>query len=382
MTAAPGRLADVLPSAMARLGVDGFADTLGLADRLGDVRRIAVVLVDGLGHRLLSRAAPHAPFLADVLAGRHGSLEELRAPFPSTTPTSLVTLGTGAAPGRHGILGFTLNVPGTDRVLTHIVWRDDPPPDRWQPVPTVYERAAAAGLASTVVLPAMFEGSGLTRAAYRGARFAGLAKREDAAGRILAELRSAPGLVYGYTAAVDTAAHAFGIASMQWAAAVAKVDALLQRIVAGLPADAALLVTADHGGLDIPAAGRIDIATDQRLAAGVRVVAGEPRVRYLHTAPGAEADVAATWRGILGGRARVLLREDAIAEGLFGPVEAEHVPRIGDVVVICTDDETVVLATDREPPEVAKLIGFHGSTTIDETAIPLICVRNAGSALG
>ncbi len=86
-------------------------------------------------------------------------------------------------------------------------------------------------------------------------------------------------------------------------------------------------------------------------------------MRYLHTRRGAEADVAATWRGVLGGRARVLLREDAIADGLFGPVEAEHVTRIGDVVVICTDAETVVLATDREPPEVAKLIGFHGSTT-------------------
>ena len=241
------------------------------------------MLVDGLGHRLLARAAPHAPFLADVLGGELGSLDELRAPFPSTTPTSLVTLGTGVAPGRHGILGFTLNVPGTDRVLTHIVWRDDPPPERWQPVPTVFERAHAAGLASTVVLPAMFEGSGLTRAAYRGARFAALAKGEDAAARLLAELRSGPGLVYGYTAAIDTAAHVFGIASPQWAAAVTKVDALLQRIVDGLPPDAALLVTADHGGIDIPPDGRIDIATEPRLAEGVRVVAGEPRVRYLHT---------------------------------------------------------------------------------------------------
>jgi type I phosphodiesterase/nucleotide pyrophosphatase len=373
-------LAEVLPSAVARLGLDGFADTLGLTDRIGEVRRIAVVLVDGLGHRLLDRAAPHAPFLADVLAGRAGSLDELRAPFPSTTPTSLVTLGTGVAPGQHGILGFTLNVPGTDRVLTHIVWRDDPPPDRWQPVPTVFERAAAAGLASTVVLPGMFEGSGLTRAAYRGARFAALAKGEDTAARLLTELGSRPGLVFGYTAAVDTAAHVFGIASPQWANAVAKVDGLLQRIVAGLPDDAALLVTADHGGLDIAPGGRLDIAADPRLADGVRIVAGEPRVRYLHTRPGAEADVAAAWRAVLGARARVLLREDAIADGLFGPVEAEHVTRIGDVVVICTDTETVVLATDREPPEVARLIGFHGSTTDEERAIPLICVRGGSVA--
>jgi hypothetical protein len=376
-----GTLAEVLPSAVAQLGVNGFEDTLGLAERVGEVRRVAVVLVDGLGHRLLDRAAAHAPFLAEVVAGGLGSVSELRAPFPSTTPTSLVSLGTGVAPGQHGVLGFTLNVPGTDRVLTHIVWRDDPSPDRWQPVPTVFERAGPAGLASRVVLPAPFEGSGLSRAAYRGARFAALAKREDVAGRILTELRAGPGLVYGYTAAVDTAAHLFGIASPQWAAAAAKVDALVHRIAQGLPSDAALLVTADHGGIDVPTDTRIDLADDSRLTEGVRVVAGEPRVRYLHTRAGAESDVAATWRGLLGDRGRVLLREDAIAEGLFGPVEAEHVQRIGDVVVICTDTETVVLASDREPPEVAKLVGFHGSTTDAETAIPLICVRG-GSVPG
>lgn len=368
-------LAEILPSVAARLGVDGFADTLGLDDRIGDVRRVVVFLADGLGHRLLPRAAPHGPLLADALAGRLGTLDELRSPFPSTTPTSLVTLGTGDAPGRHGVLGFTLNVPDTDRVLTHIAWRDDPAPDRWQPVPTVFERLGAAGVASAVVLPALYEGSGLTRAAYRGARFVALAKGEDAAARIRAELDAGASVVYGYSAAVDTAAHRYGIASPQWAAAVTKVDALLQRVVAALPGDTALLVTADHGGLDISADGRLDLGTDPELSAGIRVVAGEPRVRYLHTEPGAEVDVAQAWRAVLEDRARVLLREEAVAEGLFGPVEAENVPRIGDVVAICTDEQTVVLASGYEPPEVAKLSGFHGSTTPAETAIPLLTVR-------
>lgn len=364
-------ITDILPSVSALLGVPGMSDNLGLATRIGSVRRVALLLVDGLGYHLLPGAATSAPFLADVVAGRAGELRELACTLPSTTPTSLVSLGTGEPPGRHGILGFTLNIPGTDRVLTHIAWRTDPPPAQWQPVPTVFERAAASGVRSTVVLPAGFAGSGLTVAAYRGADVLGLADADDLVTGLLAALDGGAPLVYGYTSRLDTAAHVHGIASAQWAQAAAAVGEIIERLVTALPTDTALLVTADHGGLDVPASARVDIATDERLSGGVRVVAGEPRFRYLHTVPGATADVAAAWQDVVGDGADVLTREQAIECGLFGAVAAAHVDRIGDVVVIC-DGDTAVLATDREPPEVAKLIGFHGGRRAVETAIPLL----------
>jgi hypothetical protein len=365
-------ITDILPSAFGVLGADGFVDTLGIAARTGPVRRIAVLLVDGLGHHLLPRAAESAPLFADVVAGRAGEPMQLACTLPSTTPTSLVSLATGAPPGRHGILGFTLNVPGTDRVLVHILWRRDPDPRTWQPVPTVYERAAP--VPSSVVLPAAFQGSGLTESAYRGASFVGLERGADLVDAMLATLRARPGLVFGYTPRVDTAAHAHGIASAEWAAAAAVTGEQIERLVAGLPADAALLVTADHGGLDVPATSRLDLADDPRLSAGVRIVAGEPRFRHLHTQPGAQDDVHAAWTAVLGPRATVLSRDEAVAAGLFGPVAPAHLPRIGDVVVACRDD-LVVLATGHEPADIATLVGFHGSTTPAETAIPLLCFR-------
>ncbi len=363
-------ITDILPSAFALLGESQFDDTLDLAGRIGPVRRIAVVLVDGLGYELLPRAAATSPLLADVVAGHTGSLSRLDCTLPSTTPTSLVSLATGVAPGEHGILGFTVNIPGTDRVLVHILWRDDPDPAVWQPVPTVYERAA--DIASSVVLPSQFRGSGLTEAAYRGATFVGVENDTDVVESMLTSLRAGPGYVFGYFARVDTAAHAHGIASQQWADAAAWTGAQLERLVAGLPDDAALLVTADHGGLDVPSTSRLDIADDARLGAGLRVVAGEPRFRHLHVEPGAAEDVHAAWTEVLGARAGVYTREQAVTAGLFGPVSPQHLQRIGDVVVVCNGD-WVMLARDHEPDEISKLVGFHGSTTPAETAIPLIC---------
>jgi hypothetical protein len=377
-------LAEVVPGALATLGLPAVtgpdsADPLGLAGRLPGVRRVAVLLVDGLGYQQLPLAAPVAPVLADVLAGRLAELQELTSAFPSTTPTGLATLGTGAPPGAHGLLGFTVRVPGTTRVLNHIDWVGDPDPLRWQPLPTQLELAAAAGATVSVVARGEYAGSGLTRSAWRGGRYRPAADADSLAAEILAGLSGdlPPVLVCGYYPDLDQAGHQYGVDSPAWRAAAAGVDRLLDRLVDGLPPDAALLVTADHGQLDVPAGCRFDIATDPRLQAGVAVIAGEPRVRYLHAAPGAAADVIDTWRGVLGEAAWVASQAEAVAGGWFGQVTDAHLPRIGDVVVACRD-RYAVLATGTEPEQIGQLVAFHGSGTAAELRVPLLVVRGAG----
>src|SRR2546429_2610320 len=116
-------LADVIPGVLSALGLPGVADPLGLAaGPLAGVRRVAVLLVDGLGRYQLPLAAPYAPALTDVATGRLGAARVITSGFPSTTPVSLVSVGTGVPPGAHGVLGFNVRVPGTDRVLSHIQW--------------------------------------------------------------------------------------------------------------------------------------------------------------------------------------------------------------------------------------------------------------------
>lgn len=368
-----GSLAEVIPSVLAVLGVPGAGDALGLTGQLAGVRRVAVLLVDGLGHHLLPLAAPVAPSLADTLAGRLGQLRPITTAFPSTTPTALTTLGTGAPPGEHGLVGFSLRVPDTGRVLNHIEWDGKPDPMRWQPVATQFARAAAAGVAVSVASRAQFVGTGLTVAAYRGAAYRPADGAEAVATEMLAALRQhdPPALVYGYHPDLDAAGHRYGVDSEPWRLAAAGVDRLVARLLDGLPADAALIVTADHGQLDVPADRRIDLDADPRLRAGVAAVAGEPRMRHLHVTPGATEDVIAVWRSILGDAAWVASRERVVAEGWFGPVPPEHLPRIGDVVVAC-QDRYAVLASAHEPRRVSDLVGFHGSWTAVEMLVPLL----------
>jgi hypothetical protein len=402
-----GSLADILPGVLAALGVAGEVDPLGLAGGpLAGVRRVVVLLVDGLGYHLLADAAPHAPAIGGVLAGRYGWLVPATTGFPSTTPVSLVTLATGAPPGAHGVVGFTVAVPGTDRTLNHILWRGPRPgedvsgdgrdggavdPYRWQPVPTAFERATRAGVPAVVVNRAEFAGSGLTVATYRGADYRPADGTDPTAAAVVAAVRGIDrGLVYTYHGRVDHAAHQHGLTSAQWAAAVADADRLVAGIAAGLPPDAALLVTADHGALDVPfdrevptggpAAGgaRFDLDAAVELtgpASGLRVLAGEPRVRYAHALPGAAADLLTAWRETLAGRALVMSRDEAVATGWYGPaVSADAAARLGDVVAVCTGRD--VLVAPVSDPSSARLVGYHGSLTRVEATVPVLVVRS------
>jgi hypothetical protein len=359
-------LADLMPSVSAVLGVPGAPDALGLATELPGVDRVAVLLVDGLGAYQMPLVTRLAPVLGELPARR------LTSGFPSTTPVSLVTLGTGAQPGAHGVLGFTVRKPDGG-ILNHIRWGHDPDPAEWQPQLTSFERAAAAGVTVTQVTRPEFEGTGLTVAANRGATFSGAADPLALSTRML-EALARPGLVYGYHPDLDHHGHGTGVGSEPWEEAAVEVGRLVQRLVDGLPAGAALLVTADHGQFNVPDEERIDFAADPVLAAGIVAVTGEPRVRYLYVADGARDDVIAAWRGVLGSRAWVLTREEAIAGGWYGPVPPEHLSRIGEVVVIC-QGRTVIVAGGWEPPSVGQLVAYHGSVTGAEMSIPLLIAR-------
>ncbi len=356
-------IAEVVPSLLSGLDVPGADNTLGLPA----ARRVVLLLVDGLGHELLRAHAGHAPFLAG-LAPR-----DVDTGFPSSTATSLASIGTGLLSGEHGIVGYTFAVG--DEVLNSLTWsragehhhdlRKVLVPEVVQPHPTLFERAAAAGVAVSAVAPFAHRGSGLTRAVLRGSWFRGSAGFGDLALGAVTAVRQDRSFCYAYHADLDTIGHIHGPGSQEWLLQLEFVDELASRIAARLPSGSLLVVTADHGM--ITADDRIDFDTEPQLWQGVRVIAGEPRVRYLHTASDEVIDV---WREFLGTRAEVLSRDEAVAAGWFGPVSPLANDRIGDVVV-AMKDSAVVLRGQAEPVW-SGLKGFHGSRTREELAIPLL----------
>ena len=166
-------LGDVVPAVAAALGQPIEEPPPGLV--LPDAGSYVVFLVDGLGAELLRRHASYAPYLARLL----DYSEPGTAGVPSTTATSLASLGTALVPGAHGLVGFTSRVPGTDQLLNALLWDRDVDPVQWQPHPTAFARLRARGVTVTVVNKRAFSGSGLTVAAHRGR---GLRRRRQGGG--------------------------------------------------------------------------------------------------------------------------------------------------------------------------------------------------------
>ncbi|MDV3220890.1 alkaline phosphatase family protein [Intrasporangium sp.] len=363
-----GSLASVLPSVADRLGVPRYAGADVFA--MPEARRAVVVLVDGLGFDLLRQRSGHAPFLRERLPGSH------RVPcgFPTTTATSMGSFGTGLPPGAHGLVGMQVLDPQTDRLVNELSWEDGPDPRLWQPHGTVFEAAAAAGVEVTMVGPHYFEGSGLTTAALRGARFTAARSLDERVAAAVAALRAAPrALVYLYWGEVDKIGHVHGCQSWQWGEELESVDRALASLADQVPDDTLIVVTADHGMVDIPHANRLDLIDEPDLMAGVRHLGGEPRCLQLYTLEGATDEVAHAWRQRVGGRARILRREQVVDEGWFGQVEERVAGRIGDLVVVM-DDSFAMVHSGLMRAELVRLLGLHGSTSDAELAVPVIVV--------
>jgi hypothetical protein len=360
-------LADVMPACLAAIA--GESNALSLPR----VSRVVVLLVDGLGAAALKARAGHARTLMSYLTAS----AVIDSGFPTTTAAALATLTTGTAPGQHGMVGYTVLDPANDRVLKQLSgWDAKVDPLTWQPEPTVFERATALGLSAVAIGPERYRDSGFSRAVLRGASYIGassIAERLERAAEWLAE-PGGSGIAYVYVPELDVAGHATGADSVEWTNWLEILDAAVRDFAAVLGSDDGVLITADHGVVDIAERNHILFDTDPALIDGVRHVAGEPRCLQLHFDPAATAEqrerTIAAWRESEGARSWIATREEAIGAGWFGEVRPEVAPRIGDLLVAAR--KGVAYYDSRTLGRGNRMVGYHGSWSPAELQVPLL----------
>jgi hypothetical protein len=357
-------LGEVVPAIGHALGSDVLPAPTGLV--LPEAPAYVLFLIDGLGSRLLTRYAHAAPYLSSLAVDS----EPGTAGVPSTTATSLTSLGTGLTPGTHGLVGFTSRIPGTDRLLNALYWDKSVDPVVWQPHPTAFGRLTDAGVRVDVVNKREFDRSGLTIAAQRGAGYIGADRIGERIAGAVAGSQHRPSLTYLYDGDLDWTGHRYGVDSPQWLQQLAAIDAEAQQLREALPDEVRLVVVADHGMVDATSAGRMDVDEHGELRDGLVLLGGEARFRHLYVADGAASSVAGAWTELLGDRAEVLLREEAVDRGWFGAVTEQVLPRLGDVVVAARGD--LAMFSSKDFGYEMSLVGLHGSLTPEEMLIPIL----------
>jgi predicted AlkP superfamily pyrophosphatase or phosphodiesterase len=338
----------------------------GRSDWFPPARSAIVWIVDGLGaHNLASRAG-HARFLAEARTKKDAA----RTVFPATTAAALTSLLTATLPGEHGIVGYRARIPGTDDVVNQLRgWDTDG-------LPLSFQRArplsATLGRPFFAVSREEYAGTGFTAATLEGAQFHGVDDLDERV-RTAADLAARhPGsLVYLYAPDLDAIGHKRGWESDEWVAMLETMDAAARTLAAALAPGTGVVVTSDHGMVDVPRHRHVLLSEGDPLLEGVRLIGGEPRMLHLYAESGRADAVLERWREAEGPRSWVISRAELVSSGLMGPVVPEVIERLGDIMIAARAG--VAYYDDRLSDKASqKMVGQHGSLTDEERIVPLI----------
>jgi hypothetical protein len=327
-----------------------------------DAEQVVVLVLDGLGWEQFVDHRDHMPTLASFEGG------PITTVVPSTTATALTSITTGLTPGEHGLVGYRIDVGGD--VLNVLRWSTSSGDARRKYEPSrVQAFAPFIGRSVPVITKADFDRTGFTDAHLRGARMFGWRAASSVAVTVGEQLRAGEPLVYAYYDGIDKIAHERGFGAY-YEAELRATDDIVAHVRAELGDGAALLVTADHGEVDIGINTRPLAADVLKLT---RYSSGEGRFRWLHAKPGAEGDLLHAATDAHGDVAWVLSRQDVIDAGWLGSVVSPPIAaRLGDVAVIPYEPISFDDPADTGP---FPLVCRHGSLTSAEMLVPLLGSR-------
>ncbi|HEV3281080.1 MAG TPA: alkaline phosphatase family protein [Acidimicrobiales bacterium] len=335
--------------------------------------QIVLLVLDGLGWEQLRARRTTAP----ALSGAVGMERPITSVAPTTTACALTSITTGLTPNLHGLLGYRLALDG--EILDALHWtvgsrrardgRRTVPARQFQPCAPF----AGASRPVPVVSRSEFGGTGFTAAHLGDSPLHGYKVLSSLPAEVSRLLRVGEPFVYAYYDGIDRVAHTSGLGEL-YDAELRAVDRMVADVADQLPAGAALVVTADHGQIDVGP--RLELL-GREIMDLVSYLSGEGRFRWLHARPGRTGDLLDAVTGRYAQTTWVKTRDEVIDEGLFGgPVGQEFLPRLGDVVLI--PQEPIAFIDPADTGE-SRLVSRHGSLTSDEMLVPLVTFAGHGN---
>lgn len=337
--------------------VMGHANEL-IQDEVLDSGPIVLLVVDGLGWSQFERNRDKVPCLNSAIS------TAITTVAPSTTATALTSLATGVAPGEHGVVGYKVRTPSG--LLNCLRWTIgsktatfDISPIDFQPVEPFL------GARPPVVTRAEFKVTGFTQAHLRNGKFCGWWSPATMVTEIVEQVEQGAPFVYAYYDGLDKIAHVHGL-QRHYLDELRFIDALVARIIDELPDEVTLLVTADHGMVEV---GDNLIDLDAGLVNRTASTSGEARFLWLHAKDGSSQGLIEASQ-VHSDVAWVAGIEQVLDEQWFGPfVTPEARARLGDVALVAREP---VALLDPRLPDSPKLIGRHGSLTQEEMFVPFL----------
>jgi len=329
-----------------------------LPDEVLGAKRAVLFVIDGLGYDQLVARAALAPTLMSMLAGR------ITTVAPTTTATALTSIATGTAPGEHGVVGYKIWTAG--ELLNVLRWSSPQGDASGRIDPVDFQPISPfVGSGPTVISQAQFAESGFTRAHLRESDYRPYWLPSSIPVEVAKALDDGSRFVYAYYDGIDKIAHITGLGA-HYDAELAFVDKLVADVAASLPTGTALVVTADHGQVQV---GDAIQPIGPEVLALTSQVSGEARFAWLHATGGRNDALYEAAQQAHAHHAWVVTKQQVLDEAWFGSVVSSSAQaRLGDVALVARDSIALV-----DPSVPGPLLqSRHGSMTSAETYVPLL----------
>jgi hypothetical protein len=327
--------------------------------RVAEASNVVLLILDGLGAEQLACRRELAPTMT---AMAHATLTSVA---PTTTAAALTSIVTGRTPAEHGVVGYRVWVGG--QVLNVLRWTTPSGDARNEVRPRAFQQLPPfLGQRVPVISKAEFAHTGFTEAHLFGVELIGYRLSSSLPVLIAEALQRRAPFVYAYYDGIDAIAHMTGLGAC-YDAEVHATDQLVANVLERLPKGSALVISADHGQVEVTAA---PIRIDEDVMVDVEAISGEGRFRWLHARPGATERVATKAAERFGDVCWVRTLDELVDAGIFGGALPDAFRRrLGDVALMA---RAPVAVFDPADPADAHLIGRHGSLTKDEVLVPLL----------
>ncbi len=334
---------------------------------LRSFKNIVLVVVDGLGFNYLVK---QQSFLSDKIKAKITSV------FPATTAAAIPTFLTGLAPQQHSMVGWFMYLKELGLMVM---------PLRFQTVlgQTLSGYVEVADLFPTkhfanslrvnrhYVTPQVIKETDYNKSMFNKFNIHGF-KNINGFFRQIKRSISSPGkkFIYAYWMDFDLLAHHHGIRSSIVKNHFKLLDKGFQRLFASIGKETQVIITADHGFIDVPKKKLITLEKFPKIFDFISVpIWGDSRVLYISLKLGSEKSFLRFFKRELSFCCSVYKSRDLVSKGYFGlgKVNKRFLERIGDYVIILKENYAF------EYHELKNVhIGRHSGVSEDEMFVPLI----------
>jgi len=338
---------------------------------IDDSATILFMVLDGLGYNYLVNHG-------SGLWLRENLVSSISSVFPPSTGSAMTTFYTASAPISHGITGWYVylkKIGAVTRFLPYTTLVNDIPiePDITSFIGS--EAWLKKVERSVFVAPNRIIHSPYSKFASKGSIRIGYQSLRQLFGKVrnLTTKSQKRQFVFVYYPDLDAIAHEKGIESQAALKELVLLDKNLEKLAQEVPDNVRIIITADHGLVDIHKESTVLLGNHPELKKMlIAPVCGDTRSCYFYIRPNKSDNFQSYMKDNLSYACTVCKSSELVQRGWFGRgnPSKEFDGRVGDFVAIMKERYALL---DRYPgQDYPDLVGQHGGVSEQELLVPLI----------